>query len=87
MSKQSRAERARAEELAVPDHLPACAKCGDLNEVGDELCRGCGARLYPRGVKPPRMVVVERPPLPPEQQWWVDRLGEKEARELGGGVA
>lgn len=87
MSKQSRKERARAEELAVPDHLPACGKCGDLNDVGDERCRGCNALLYPRGVKPPRMVMVEPDPLPEMQQWWIDRLGENEARRLGGKVA
>jgi hypothetical protein len=39
----------RNRSVAQPDHLPVCPHCGDLNELGAEICTGrlCGTRLFP----------------------------------------
>ena len=55
----------------MSDHLPVCGRCGDLGEVGDERCHGCGKRLYEPGVKAARIRVVEAPPAAPNERWLV----------------
>lgn len=43
----NRRDLAHRVDLGAPDHLPTCGRCGDLNEVGEAFCAGCGNRLYP----------------------------------------
>lgn len=69
-----------AADLAAADHLPTCGRCGDLGEVGQECCEGCGNRLYPYGVTPPRIVqTIEAPKM---EKWWRERFTKKELAEL-----
>lgn len=41
-----RKKNARAADLAAPDHLPTCPRCGDYCEVTWERCQACGSRIY-----------------------------------------
>lgn len=79
----------RAEEAYALDHLPTCA-CGDIGAVGEERCAGCGASLFPRGLKPPRALAAiagDRRAEDPMERWWRERHTASELRALSGWAA
>lgn len=79
-----------ATDKTLPDHLPCCPRCGDLNDPGAHRCDGCNSPLYMVGVKPPKplaLVQGDRLAVPSMELWWKARFTDAQLAELAGWVA